>query len=273
MDVNEINEWLTDRKKDYREYTAQQAIKNNKLLVNTEYGCFSFKSTTNFSNKFFDQKDELIKILDFFQNNKEWYEKKGIPHTLGILLYGPPTTGKTSIIKSIMNYLKRDAHIVKLTKYSNPYINETLHNSRCIVVFEDIDCLDGITTNRNGEIPKRNEKELTEYKNQNTNKKEITLQEILNILDGLDEGSDRLIIMTTNHPEKLDPAITRPGRIDIKLEMPNASLKSLQDIINHFYNSNIIVTNKELDKKFSPAEIVNMCRTNTLDELCLKLDL
>lgn len=77
------------------------------------YDQFEFVSTRSFDNIFFEQKKELVRRLDFFLNNQKWYEKRGVPYTLGFMFYGPPGTGKTSTIKAIANYTKR--HIVEIS--------------------------------------------------------------------------------------------------------------------------------------------------------------
>ena len=122
-----------------------------------------FESTRNFDNLFFSEKNNLIRKVDFFQNNKEWYEKHGIPYTLGIGLSGPPGTGKTSIIKALANKLKRHIVIISLSKIStisdlcNLFFEEryTTENSeksitfdKKIIVFEDIDCMTDIILSR-----------------------------------------------------------------------------------------------------------------------------
>ena len=122
-----------------------------------------FQSTTTFKNIFFEQKTQLLDKIDFFKNNKEWYGYFGKPYTLGIGLSGPPGTGKTSIIKSIANQLKRHIIIIPLSKiktiqdftnvfYENRYAKENKRNSigfdKKIIVFEDIDCMSDIVCER-----------------------------------------------------------------------------------------------------------------------------
>ena len=68
---------------------------------------YVFESSRNFDNIFFTQKQECLKKLDFFVDNEQWYNDRGIPYTLGFLLYGSPGCGKTSFIKAILNYTKR----------------------------------------------------------------------------------------------------------------------------------------------------------------------
>ena len=73
-----------------------------------------FDTTRSFNNMFFEGKTDVIKKIDFFLNNKDWYYKKGIPYTLGVGLHGPPGTGKTSFIKSLA--IKTNRHLFQITE-------------------------------------------------------------------------------------------------------------------------------------------------------------
>ncbi|ADO67336.1 putative AAA+ family ATPase [Cafeteria roenbergensis virus] len=96
----------------------------------------------------------------------------------------------------------------------------------------------------------------------------------LNILDGIQENKGRIIIMTTNHVTKLDPAIIRPGRIDINIEFKPASKKIMEQILSHYWDLKVRV---ELENEYIPlphCEIVELCRSsNSLDETLKKLEL
>ena len=130
-----------------------------------------FNTTTNFENKFFQNKEMLLNKLDFFTSQKEWYNYQGIPYSLGIGLSGPPGTGKTSIIKSIANRLQRHIIIIPLNKiatenefynvfYESRYNKSNEVNSigfdKKIIVFEDIDCMSDIVYDRDASIIKDN---------------------------------------------------------------------------------------------------------------------
>ena len=107
-------------------------------------------------------KKKLISKLNFFINNKAWYDYEGHPHTFGLGLHGPPGTGKTSIIKCIANKLNRHIIVIPLSKvktqrefsdffeqYYNRANSRKLGWENKIIVFEDIDCMSDIVKTKN----------------------------------------------------------------------------------------------------------------------------
>tara|TARA_Y100000389_G_scaffold77821_1_gene74591 strand:- start:1243 stop:2877 length:1635 start_codon:yes stop_codon:yes gene_type:complete len=177
-----------------------------------------------------------------------------------------------------------------------------------IIVFEDIDCMCDIVNTRESEKRKDKNNELDNIdKNLDRNTKllsniydklnadkdnqdykttvvniddkskndKITLSYILNIIDGIRETPDRILIITSNYYDKLDEALIRPGRIDISLEMKNTSKDIIKLMYNHYYN-NILpdyLYNKIEDYKLSPAKIVNMrLQNSTANEFCKCLE-
>ena len=89
---------------------------------------------------------------------------------------------------------------------------------------------------------------------------ELTLYFILNVIDGIRETPGRILMITSNHYDKLDPALIRPGRIDISLEMKNASIPIIEEIVEHYYSYKIpIAIRKRLrDDVVSPAMLINL---------------
>jgi len=87
----------------------------------------------------------------------------------------------------------------------------------------------------------------------------ITLDDILNLWDGIEETSGRMLVISSNHYKELDPALTRPGRIDVSVEMNNASRKIIEEMYNHLYERpiNFKLLNKVKQYFYSPAEIIN----------------
>ena len=269
-----------------------------------------FESSRNFNNIFFDGKKNIIDKINFFLNNKNWYDEKGIPYTLGIGLYGPPGTGKTSFIKALANYTDRHIIVLSLklinTKkqlekffFENTYNNDNEKNSiswdKKILVFEDIDCIGDIILNRENKENKEKKKlkEETNKTREENNKtsvgdiiqticelnqstctiipsKEqlITLDDILNLWDGIRETPGRILIISSNHYNKLDPALIRPGRIDITHELTNSSYQTISEIYLHLFGNKI---NKKLLSQvkeyfYSPAELINIYVSNNNNE-------
>ncbi|KAL2552834.1 P-loop containing nucleoside triphosphate hydrolase superfamily protein [Forsythia ovata] len=175
------------------------------------WGCVNLDHPVTFEKLAMDPelKKQIIEDLDRFVRRKEYYKKVGKAWKRGFLLYGPPGTGKSSLIAAMANYLKFDIYDLELTSlYSNSELKRTLLSTtnRSIVVIEDIDC-SAPMLNREVEPEPSNTK--------------LTLSGLLNFMDGLwsNCGDERIIIFTTNHKEKIDPALLRPGRMDMHIHM------------------------------------------------------
>ncbi|KAM1529226.1 hypothetical protein ACFX1Z_018457 [Malus domestica] len=156
-------------------------------------------------------KNAVIDDLNRFVRRKEFYKKVGRAWKRGYLLYGPPGTGKSSLVAAMANYLKFDVYDLQLT---NIFRESDLRNlllgtaNRSILVIEDIDC--------SVDFPDR---QHTDGRKQH--QVQLTLSGLLNFIDGLWSscGDERIIIFTTNHKERLDPALLRPGRMDMHIHM------------------------------------------------------
>ena len=304
--LNEMKLWIDEKVKEYKHYLKMKSYDNQLLLSinydekekNVEIEKTDWESTVSFSNSYFQNKDIVLEKINFFLNNKEWYYKKGIPYNLGILLYGEPGCGKTRFIKQLMNYTGRHGIDIKLndtfdfSKLKDIIYNEEIEfeyvipQDKRIIIFEDIDAignvikdrdiLDNVSKTQNADsddeiqIIEKNKKLKQKIKKdiiQNDKKKNANnLSYFLNILDGLNECSGRIIIMTTNKINHLDKALIRPGRIDIKINFTKCSCYDIYMMIKSFWGDDININlediNPELENKYTSAEIINIFRTS-----------
>lgn len=240
-----------------------------------------FNTTRDFKNIFFEEKQACIKQLDFFLENRDWYYDKGIPHSLGYGLYGSPGTGKTSFIKCLAKKTKRNIVNISLkiiktkrelediffeNKYNRLNKNRTIDFEKKIIVFEDIDCIGDLVKNREMVKAKKEKKEFESMKNikeiTNLVQKDepVTLDDFLNLLDGVRETPGRIIIITSNYYQELDPALIRPGRIDCTIEMKKVNHSILIEMIDYYYEKKVTLRDVSKIKEYfySPAEIINL---------------
>jgi hypothetical protein len=236
-----------------------------------------FVTSRTFDNVFFEQSQNVRDHTEFFLKRKDWYDAKGIPHTLGFMFHGPPGCGKTSTIKAIANVGKR--HIINLhlseikskEQLTHLFFNDEINvldngkterytipvNERMYVI-EDIDAMGDIVLRRELKKPEaKKEIKMDEFgniKEEETNP--IDLSFLLNLLDGTLESSGRVIAISTNFPERIDSALIRPGRIDMIVNFTKCSVKILQDMVRCFYDDPLIkIEDEKLNGKWSPAEV------------------
>jgi ABC-type dipeptide/oligopeptide/nickel transport system ATPase subunit len=143
---------------------------------------------------------EMISEIRFWFNSKKWYEERNIPWHRGYGFLGPTGTGKTSLTRAIAQDLDLPVYVFDLSSMTNQdficaWEKDVIENLPCMVVFEDFDAVfDG--------------------RKNIANSHGISFDCMLNCVDGVERASGVLLIISTNHPETLDPAILRPGRLD-----------------------------------------------------------
>lgn len=191
-------------------------------------------------------KTKIISDIEHFLVSEKQYNKFGIPYKRTYLLTGPPGNGKTSLIKGLCKHLKRDLSMISISKkFDNDSLLISIKDlgKNNILLIEDIDSLfeKRVATNDNPSI---------------------TFSNLINVLDGFLYKEGAIIFMTTNHPEKLDHALLRIGRIDMIFEInyPNKiNIKQLffdlletknEEQFNKFYEN---IKNK----KISMSSIIN----------------
>lgn len=194
-----------------------------------------------------ESKKKLLNALDSFVNNESFYKERGIPYQLGILLEGPPGTGKTSLVKAIASYINKNISTISPTHlYDLPRSLGSFKESS-IMVIEDIDT-SIITNNRKEALSEENIKKGEMLKEEKTDFSFSSLSDVLNSIDGILSIHGRVLIMTTNHYEKLDKALIRPGRVDLVIHVGFVNQETFEDFILSFFN-------KKVEKQFTGKEI------------------
>ncbi|KAM0262310.1 hypothetical protein ACHAQJ_001779 [Trichoderma viride] len=190
-------------------------------------------------------KQDLIADTADYLNpaTRRWYANRGIPYRRGYLLYGPPGTGKSSLSLALAGYFRMKIYIVSLSSINatEEGLTSLFSNlpTRCLVLLEDIDTA-GLTHTRE-------ESEPTPAPAPGANPSapppppttpsggRLSLSGLLNILDGVASQEGRLLIMTTNHIEKLDKALIRPGRVDMIVPFSLADKTMTESIFRAIY--------------------------------------
>lgn len=227
------------------------------------------------------KKQEIIDDLVSFKKGKDYYKNIGKAWKRGYLLYGPPGTGKSTMIAAIANFLEYDIYDLELTTVrDNAELKQLLIDTRSksIIVIEDIDCSLDLTGKRDkkkesnsstgGEDEK---KEKSEEENNNNNKSKVTLSGLLNFIDGIWSacGQERIIIFTTNHIQKLDPALIRRGRMDLHIEMSYCNYESFKILAKNYLG---IDANPLFGEISDLLEVIKMSPCDVAENLMPKND-
>ncbi|KAH9027479.1 hypothetical protein EDB83DRAFT_2508045 [Lactarius deliciosus] len=229
-------------------------------------------------------KEMLVADAKDFLKSEKWYADRGIPFRRGYLLYGVPGSGKSSLIHALAGELTLDIYVVSL---SSSWINDSTLTtlmgrvpSRCIVLLEDLDAAFTRSVSRSKDKDKDKDKKKSDSKSdneeestssssgrsrRNRNKENLsdvntlTLSGLLNALDGVAAAEGRILFATTNHLDQLDPALCRPGRMDVWIEFKNASKFQAEHLFRNFFPSSdaeaAAAANIELDTELESLEM------------------
>lgn len=235
------------------------------------FDLLSFKpASTSFKSLFFsDEQLNLISKIKKWYGSREWFEAIGIPWKIGLLLYGMTGTGKTSFVKKIAYDLDLPVFIFDLATLTNEELytewDSILSYTPCIALFEDFD---SVFHHRKNVSPEA----------------KLTFDAILNCIDGIKETSGVITVITTNHPEHIDPAMggfnpsdssasvynggTRPGRIDYRLEFKTIDGKSRKMLVDLMFpdagdnEKQLIVSAGE---NMTATQFKNMCQDKIIE--------
>lgn len=328
-----------------------------------KYKRYRLSDHKTFESLFFKEKDSLLELLSDFRNKTGKFGVAGFPHKLGLLLHGPPGTGKTSLIKALAHVTDRSIVSIPLAQIkTNSMLMDVMYDLKLAVdgvsdapqlafkdvifVIEDIDAASKVVLRRSlaqpisdqlstrasdvsyaklasaaasvgdtglasllaagraqrGEIPPPPPPPLggaCEGDNCGGDEMgpkaptmadlmgdllkprpdELNLAGILNVLDGVVDTPGRIVIMTSNHPEVLDPALIRPGRIDRQIHLGYMQVAEACQMLAHYFDDECTPDQRaQLDTllrpgsngspALTPAALEQLCaRFSTIDDL------
>ncbi len=172
-----------------------------------------------------EAKESLAEIVDYLHNPKK-YTEVGASMPKGVLLVGPPGTGKTMLAKAVAGEADVPFFSISGSEFVEMFVgmgaskvrdlfSQAKEKAPCIVFIDEIDA---IGKKRDGQVGGNDEREQT-------------LNQLLTEMDGFEENTGVMILAATNRPESLDPALTRPGRFDRRIPVELPDLKGREDIL------------------------------------------
>ena len=180
-------------------------------------------------------KEDLLRDVRDFLGSQEWYVGRGIPYRRGYLLFGPPGSGKSSFIHALAGELDFNVAMINLSEMGMTddklaYLLTKLPK-RSLLVLEDADAA----------FVNRKQRQADGYSGAT-----VTYSGLLNALDGIAAGEERIAFLTTNHIDRLDPALIRPGRVDMMMRIGEATRHQAAQMWDRFYG--------DVDKDHSARE-------------------
>ncbi|KAJ4474945.1 P-loop containing nucleoside triphosphate hydrolase protein [Lentinula aciculospora] len=239
-----LKKLVLEAKRDY-EKDAEHRV--HIFMADTTYGCWRWNGARQkrpMSSIVLQPgvKDMLLADCKDFLCSEEWYAERGIPFRRGYLLHGVPGSGKTSLIHSLAGELGLDIYVVSLSSkgMSDNTLTTLMGNvpSRCILLLEDLDAAFTRSVSRDSTstgAPK--ESTASTNATETTDGSTLSLSGLLNSLDGVAAAEGRLLFATTNHIERLDPALSRPGRMDVWVNFTHATKWQAEGIFKCFFPS------------------------------------
>lgn len=209
-------------------------------------------------------KAALMQDIQTFKDSERWYLDMGLDWKRGYLLHGPPGTGKTSIIRALACMVEAPTYALNLNDILDDNDLTAAFEGlpkQCVLIFEDIDCMSRMTHARcpaqttlltddasTASTASTASSAASSAASSDTHASAVssdlkcksffegpTLSALLNLMDGVRGVHGRITVMTSNHPEVLDPALVRPGRVDLKIELGLCTREMLDVMYDMFY--------------------------------------
>lgn len=226
-------------------------------MISEDPGKVSFSSVGGLN----EQIRELREVVELPLTNPGLFKRVGIKPPKGVLLYGPPGTGKTLLARALACNLNATFLKVVASAIVDKYIGESSRVVRemfgyakdhqpCVIFMDEIDAIGGKRFSQGTSADREIQR---------------TLMELLNQLDGFESLGQVKMVMATNRPDILDPALMRPGRLDRKIEIPLPNEAARLDILK--IHANPITKRGDIDYEavckladgFNGADLRNVC--------------
>jgi chaperone BCS1 len=169
-------------------------------------------------------KERIVDDVKDFLGRQQWYVDRGIPYRRGYLLHGPPGSGKSSFIQALAGELDFGVSIINLSErgVTDDKLAHLLMKMppRTILLLEDADAA----------FTNRRQVDADGYGGAT-----VTFSGLLNALDGVAAGEERIAFLTTNHIDRLDEALIRPGRVDMTVRIGEATKHQAAEMWDRFY--------------------------------------
>jgi chaperone BCS1 len=180
--------------------------------------------------------------FDAFFESREWHRFHGIPYRTGMCLYGQPGTGKTSLVRAICAHYDLRLYTIDLSNTTDQALKELVWSvgTRSMILMEDIDTISAAQDRSETKTACDSER--------------VTLSGLLNAIDGVVDSDGRVFAFTTNHIERIDPALLRPGRADLKIELGAMTTEMFSDAFRKFAPTLDVPGDLQLRSDVTPAE-------------------
>ncbi|XP_078176237.1 AAA-ATPase At3g50940-like [Carex rostrata] len=251
---------LKSKSRERKLYTNRPSFPGDE--VHRSWTSRTFTHPSNFETIALDPslREDIRSDLLRFVSRKDYYMRVGRAWKRGYLLHGPPGTGKTSLVAAIANLLEFDLYDLELTAvHTNSQLRRLLVSTtpKSVIVIEDIDCAIDLSDRKKKQMEEDQGEGMMGWPHNTSYTREtLNLSGVLNFVDGLWSScvGERLMIFTTNHPDKLDPALLRPGRMDKKIELGYCGAAAFRMLVKNYLG----LSEVEMGKIDTVAEIERM---------------
>jgi len=244
LDLERIRKLLLDLEKETNDFNLSKGLCIVTGSHDYKRAVLRYKVFKTFDELFYPRKEELIQVIDNFIGSQKFYHQKKIKYKIGIILSGPPGTGKTDTAIAMAHYTNRPLYVTNLNNFMDDesfqeYIQKL--DPCSIVLIDDIDDYIG-----------------DREKDGNGSKTDISFSSILNTLDGIYSPDNVIFVFTTNKYDNLDAAFVRPGRIDYVMYLGYPDGKHIRQYVANYYG---VEDEKWISNSFYPNEPMSMIET------------